>query len=403
MISRFLAAAALCAVGAAGLRADDVLPKFKDQVIDPAVGVGYAISVADINADGKPDIVVVTEIPDQVVWYENPTWKKRVIVAKEPKLPVCIQPLDVDGDGKTELILGADWQPSNTKTGGSVWLLKRPADLDQPWTPIKIDEEPSMHRMRVIDVDGSGRKELVCSTLQGRDTKGPDWLGNGASLYILRRPQDPFTQKWVREVISNDLHAKHNCWPIDWDGDGKQEILTASFEGVFLFKRTDGKWGKTQLGSGNQVSKPNRGSSEIKVGALGVGKRFLATTEPWHGHQAVVYTQGSDPAALWTRTVLVENHKGGHAVWAADLTGTGTDSLVVGFRGPPEGKPGEWVVYLFHPIDAAAGKWEKAVLDSTGMGSEDIVCADFDGDGKVDIAATGRGTKNVKIYWNQRK
>ena len=84
---------------------------FKEEIVDPGVGVGYAVTVADINSDGKTDIVVVTENPDQVVWYENPSWKRRIIVEGHPRLPVCVQPMDVDDDGKVELILGADWQP----------------------------------------------------------------------------------------------------------------------------------------------------------------------------------------------------------------------------------------------------------------------------------------------------
>lgn len=79
-------------------------PGFKEQVVDPNAGVGYAVTVADINHDGKTDIVVVTENPDQVVWYENPSWTRRIIVEGSPRLPVCIQPLDVDDDGKVELI-----------------------------------------------------------------------------------------------------------------------------------------------------------------------------------------------------------------------------------------------------------------------------------------------------------
>lgn len=383
--------------------ADGPFPKFRGQVIDPDAGVGYAVTIADINGDGKPDIVVVTELPDRVVWYENPTWKRHVIVEKFPKLPVCIQALDVDGDGKSELILGADWQPPNTKTGGSVWLLKRPDDVTQPWTPIKLDEEPNMHRMRVIEIDG--KKELVCSPLQGRDTKGPDWLGNGANLFVLRRPTDPFKDKWIRETITGDLHTKHNIWPIDWDGSGKPQILAAAAEGLFAYKRgDDAKWTGSKLAEGNQTNpKGNRGCSEIKVGKLAGGGRFLATTEPWHGHQAVVYTKPDAAGDLWKRNVLVENHKGGHAVWTADLTGTGVDTLVVGFRGPPEGKPGEWVVYLFHPADSTGEKWEKMVLDDKEMGSEDVICADLNGDGKIDIVAVGRGTHNVKIYWNEGK
>jgi len=380
-------------------------PGFKEQVIDPNVGVGYAVTVADINHDGKTDIVVVTENPDQVVWYENPSWTKRTIVEGFPKLPVCVQPLDVDNDGKVELILGADWQPSNTKTGGSVWLLQRPADLSKPWTPIKIDEEPTMHRMRVIDADGKGREEILCSPLHGRETAGPDWWkGDGASLYILRPPANPFKESWKREVVSNELHITHNVWPLDWDKDGKEEILAASYEGIFLFKKAaDGKWGKRLLGAGDPEK---HGAGEVKVGRLPGGNRYITTIEPWHGHQAVVYTAPDRPDQadqLWKRQVLIENHKGGHAVWTADLTGTGVDSLVVGFRGVPEGKVEDAIVYLLHPLNSAGSKWEKQVLDAKGLGSEDVICADLNGDGKVDIIGVGRSTKNVKIYWNEGK
>ncbi|HKQ75207.1 MAG TPA: VCBS repeat-containing protein [Blastocatellia bacterium] len=377
-------------------------PGFKEQVIDPNVGVGYAVTVADINHDRKTDIVVVTENPDQVVWYENPSWTRRIIVEGFPKLPVCVQPLDVDNDGKVELILGADWQPSNTKTGGTVWLLQRPSDLSQPWTPIKLDEEPTMHRMRAIDADGKGKKELVCSSLHGREATGPEWWkGAGASLYVLRRPANPFKEPWKREVISDELHITHNVWTLDWDKDGKEEILAAAYEGVFLFKKAaDGKWAKQRIGAGDPEK---HGAGEVKVGRLPGGKLYIATVEPWHGHQAVVYTppdQADRANQLWKRQVLVEDHKGGHAVWTADLTGAGIDSLVVGFRGPPEGKVEDAVVYLLHP-DNSGAKWEKRVLDAKGLGSEDVICADLNGDGKVDIIGVGRSTKNLKIYWNE--
>ena len=382
---------ALCA-------APQSIPNFKEQVVDPDVGVCYALTIADLNGDGKPDLVVVTEKPDQVVWYENPTWKRRVILEKSPELPVCVQALDVDGDGKLELILGADW-PINPKTkiSGTVWLLQRPDDLDKPWTPLQIDEEATMHRMRVIDVEGKGRKELVCSPLHGKGTTTGD--GPGASLFILRRPANPFKDKWTREVIANDIHINHNVWPIDWDGDGKEEMLSAGYEGVFVLKRTgEGKWDRTKIGDGDPAKK---GAGEIKPGRLPGGKRYITTVEPWHGHSCAVYIEPDKAGEPWRRQVLVENHKGGHALWTADLTGTKVDSLVIGFRGVPEGKKEDCVVYVFHPLDAKGEKWEKKVLDEKGLGSEDIACFDLNGDGKIDIIGAGRSTKNVKIYWNE--
>jgi hypothetical protein len=35
------------------------------------------------------------------------------------------------------------------------------------------------------------------------------------------------------------------------------------------------------------------------------------------------------------------------------------------------------------------------------MACEDACLADLDGDGKLDIIAAGRATKNVKIYFNE--
>ena len=51
-------------------------PRFQAQEIDPHAGeVCYAVTTADVNNDGKLDIVVATE--DAVIWYANPTCAKR--------------------------------------------------------------------------------------------------------------------------------------------------------------------------------------------------------------------------------------------------------------------------------------------------------------------------------------
>jgi hypothetical protein len=43
------------------------------------------------------------------------------------------------------------------------------------------------------------------------------------------------------------------------------------------------------------------------------------------------------------------------------------------------------------------------MVDDNGMACEDVALADLNADGKLDIIAAGRRTKNVKIYWNESK
>src|SRR5687767_13236257 len=98
-------------------------PKFKMQEIATDLTVGYAVLLADLNGDGKSDIVVVDT--QRVVWYENPTWKVRTVIQGKSKPDnVCIAALDIDGDGQLELVLGAEWKPFNTKSGGTLQWLK---------------------------------------------------------------------------------------------------------------------------------------------------------------------------------------------------------------------------------------------------------------------------------------
>jgi hypothetical protein len=368
------------------------IPKFREEVIETqSGGAGYNSCLADINGDGKVDIVLVTENKDQVIWYENPTWKKHVMTSGLPRLPEPITPFDVDGDGKTEIIVGGDWLMADTTDSGSLWLLKRPDDLDKPWTPIKIDQEPSMHRLAVITLDG--KKTLVASCLMGRGTKAPDWAGPGAPLYLLRPEGDPFKGPWKRELISSDLHRVHGITVVDWDGDGKQQLLVSAFEGIHLFRKGLHGWSAEVLSKGDPKAP---GASEAKVTRLPGGKRAIATIEPWHGDFVGLYLA----QRAWERHVILEGYRVGHSVVPVDFTGTGVDSLVLGFRGE-KGKGGHAVVIL-HPLDENGDKWEKKILDDRDMEADGVHAVDLNGDGRIDIVATGKGT-NVKIYWNDGK
>jgi hypothetical protein len=57
---------------------------------------------------------------------------------------------------------------------------------------------------------------------------------------------------------------------------------------------------------------------------------------------------------------------------------------------------------LLTPMDAEGKEWRTTLLDDDTMACEDLQLADFNGDGKLDIVAAGRGTRNVKVWLNER-
>jgi hypothetical protein len=344
-----------------------------------------------------------------VVWYENPTWKRRTIIEGQTKPDnVSIAAYDIDGDGLLDLALAADWKPFNTKEGGTLQWLKRGRTLDEPWTLYPIGAEPTVHRIRFADIDGDGKAELIVVPLMGRNSSAKNNWTDGSPVRILayRIPKDPTRDRWVPDVLDQSLHVVHNFWPIPASPGPGLDILTASYEGVSLLSHQESKWTRRQLGVGNQANpKSNRGASEVKQGKLKNGRKFIATIEPWHGNQVVVYTEPADPGKdLWDRHVLDDQLRWGHAVWCADLDGDGDDELIIGVRDDP--KSGDAFrerrgVRIYKAMDDKGATWSRHILDNGGVAVEDMTVADLDGTGRLDIVAVGRQTGNIRIYWNE--
>ena len=362
-------------------------PSFKHTVIDPKIGnVCYAVTLADVDGDRRLDIVAVSE--NRVLWYQNPSWKSRVIIKDQtPRDNVCIAPMDIDGDGKIDFALGAGW----TKTGTIHWL-SRGDSLDQPWRVHAIGEERWLHRMRWADVLGKGRPQLVISPLNAT-------VGSGVRLTAFEIPKQPRKQRWVPTVLNQQLNRMHNHWHVDFDQDGVMDTITASREGVHLVRRGPDGWTKVQLGSGIKGPDANQsGAGEIKLGRLKNGSPFIVTVEPMHGHTLAVYTRGGKAGAAWKRQTVDSGFKRGHALWTADVDGDGADEIVFGHSDTPKIHG----VNVYDAQDAQGASWTKHVVDAGGVATEDLIVADLTGDGRPDIVAGGRATHNVKLYVNTK-
>lgn len=373
------------------------IPDFKHITLEENIGkVCYAVTVADVNNDGKPDPVALSE--NRLIWYENPSWKPHVILENQLDLDhVCLAPHDIDGDGLVDFAVGAGW----TKKGTIQWASRDKENPDGLWKVYPIHTEPWVHRMRFARVRFSNKLQLTVSPLNKTE-------GEGARLLAFEIPDDPRTERWPMTIMSHQFNRMHN----HWHPEGikaqpfPQQTLTASQEGIHLLLPYKEGFKPIKISDGAEGDNPNQsGAGEVKQGGFAAPMGMIAAVEPMHGNNLVIYLQEkkSPKGSLgpWKRVVLDDTLGRGHALWLADIDGVKGDEVIVGHSNPASGDIKGPGIYIFTKENEAGTEWKKHILDNGGIATEDLIAHDFNGDGWVDVLAGGRQSHNVKLYLNQ--
>ncbi len=356
------------------------IPSFVEHVIATDLRGGYQVVASDLNRDGKPDLIALASGMPELVWFEAPDWRRHVIVGN---LSEMINLVVLDSGVRPIIVLASGFSNEAKRSPGIISVLEPSDDVRQAWRIREIDRLPTSHRLRLADIDGSGNKVVVNAPLTGADAFGPDYRGHTPLVYY--RPGE-----WKRRLIGDENEGvMHGIYVIDWDNDGRDEILTASFVGIHLYKlERDGRWSRSELAKGDPSPWPRSGASDLAVGRLG-SERFLCAIEPWHGHQVVIYLkeQGS-----WMRHVIDDSFTDGHTIQTADINGDGRDEIIAGYRG----KRG--CVYIYSSEDGKGLRWRRHVLDEGGISAASCAVVDLNDDGRPDIACIGSASANLKWY-----
>jgi hypothetical protein len=349
--------------------------QFKQHIIANDLKGGYQVVAADVNHDGKMDLIAVASGQTDLVWYENPTWQRHVIATGQRRMINAAYWND-------QIALASEFANVTKNSIGLVFLFVPNGDPQQPWNGKQIDRLTTSHRLRWADIEGNGTKVLVNAPLVGADAEAPDYRDHVPLVFY--RPTD-----WKREQVSAaNEGVQHGIFVVDWDGKGQDSILTGSFSGIDLYQfQKNGAWKRTELTTGRPAPCPKCGTSDLTVGKLG-SERFLAAIEPWHGNELAIYRLSGRG---WKRTLIDDSLVEGHTIVTADLDGDGRDEIIAGFRG----KGGSVLIYTAD----AKGRWSRSVLDNA-IPANACAVADLSGRHHSDLACIGGPL--LKWYENLR-
>jgi len=352
---------------------------FRKHTVD--LGPSEAAAVADMNRDGRPDIISGEN------WFEQApsspdTEGLRWIKHKFRDLPYTDNYLedlsdlaiDVNGDGYPDVVSCSYWSEPLT------WW-QNPGRQSKPWIEHIIETRSPVEFAFLVDILNTGKLQQLLP--QFGDSKFPlTWyeiIGKGADAH------------WEGHEVSPQSYG-HGIGAGDVNHDGRADIITPKgwFEAPADPRHS--QWifhPEFYLGVSDFI---------YVLDVNGDGFPDLVTSFG-HDYGIFWYEQKKDAAGnrTWLKHVIDNAWSQAHALTLADLNGDGRPELITGKRyyahehDPGANEP--LGVYWYETIQTPRGlQWRRHIIDysTRAGGGMQIPVVDLDGDGDLDVIVAGK-------------
>lgn len=345
---------------------------FRSRTLD--LGRNEACAVADVNGDGRLDIISGEN------WYEAPSWKKHpfrsILFWNNYIDDFSDLPIDVNGDGRVDIV-SVGWGSK------SIAWFENPGAATGAWKEHSIDSGQPVEFAFLVDLDNDGEKDELLPQFGGREvTAWYEIEGKGAAA------------KWVKRTVSEKAYG-HGIGAGDVNGDGRNDILTPQ---GWLEAPQNPRQTPWELHPEFE-SKQHLGFLYVRdVNQDGLND-IVTTAAHDYGIFWLEQTRKPDGARGWEKRLIDDAWSQPHAMTMTDLTGDGRPELVTGKRlyahnGHDPGGRESLGLYWYEQVESGGKiEWARHIIHYGGRvgGGMQIPVVDLDADGDLDIVVAGKG------------
>lgn len=208
--------------------------------------------------------------------------------------------------------------------------------------------------------------------------------------------ESPPSVRFEERLIAGGYGYAFGVQAADLDGDGDQDLTSCDTDkGVLYWYENDGKGQFTR----RVIQDQEAGWFERHaIGDMnGDRKPDVVIVKNQHGH-VVWFENGGQPREPknWRRHVVTTDLMRAYDVALADFDGDGRLDIAA------TAWSGNHIAWFANPGASNPPNWKKEMIDPALMESRTVRIADFNGDGKPDVLATGR-TGNLTAWYEQTR
>ncbi|KPJ58374.1 MAG: hypothetical protein AMJ46_14285, partial [Latescibacteria bacterium DG_63] len=346
------------------------------QIISTQAVSPHSVYASDLDGDGDNDVLSAS-YDNRIDWYKNlggGAFGTQQLISNQVDNPNSVYACDLDGDGDNDILSASrddDKIAWYENLGGGSFGTQQVISTQADWA----------YSVYACDLDGDGDNDVLSASLKDDKIAWYENLGGGNF-------GDPADNQ---QVISTQADGAYSVYACDLDGDGDNDVLSASSKDdkIAWYENLEGG----TFGGQQVISAQADGARSVYASDLdGDGDNDVLSASNFD--DKIAWYENSSDGTFGPQQVISTQEYGANSVYASDLDGDGDsdvlstsndDNKIVWFENLGGGTFGSrWVIsnQVFRPTS--------------------VYASDLDGDGDKDVLSTSWADNKIAWYENLR-